>query len=42
MGAPPATFVWHFDVPGTYVVTLSVFNDADGDAISTPITVVVT
>ncbi len=42
VGAPPATFDWHFDEPGTYVVTLSVFNDADGDAISTPITVVVT
>jgi hypothetical protein len=41
VGAPPATFDWQFDVAGTYVVTLSVFNDADGDATSEPITVVV-
>ena len=41
VGAPPATFDWQFDTAGTYTVTLSVFNDADGDATSTPITVVV-
>ncbi|MFL6079878.1 MAG: PKD domain-containing protein [Ornithinibacter sp.] len=40
-GAPPATVDWQFDVPGTYNVTLSVFNDADGDATSNTITVVV-
>jgi hypothetical protein len=41
VGAPPATFDWQFDTAGTYTVTFSVFNDADGDATSTPITVVV-
>ena len=40
-GAPPPTFEWQFDTAGTYTVTLSVFNDADGDATSLPITVVV-
>ena len=39
VGAPPATFDWQFDTAGTHTVTLSVFNDADGDATSTPITV---
>jgi hypothetical protein len=41
VGAPPATFPWHFDVADTYHVTLSVFNDADGDATSVPITLTV-
>ena len=41
-GAPPATIDWPFDAPGTYNVTLSVFNDADGDATSNTVTVVVT
>ncbi len=40
-GAPPPTLGWTFDAAGTYAVTLSVFNDADGDATSIPITVVV-
>jgi len=40
-GAPPATLDWLFDTAGTYTVTLNVFNDADGDATSIPITVVV-
>ena len=40
-GAPPATVDWQFDTAGTYTVTLIVFNDADGDATSIPITVVV-
>ncbi len=40
-GAPPATIDWPFDAPGTYNVTLSVFNDADGDATSNTVTVVV-